>query len=1485
MKQKIKEKLEKRSTELAILIISIAVVGTAAQTTDTNILDAGTSSSDRLVAEYRFDTGSGNTAYDTAGNNNGTINGASWIEGVEGKALKFDGSDDYVSTNIDIDDYSSKGFTVSAWAKLESNGNFKTILGSRSGNQFFFRANDEDRWSIGTYDGSSSYRILGPEADIGKYQHIVGIYTGNEYRLYVDGKLVGKNEATFVTNDVDEWIGGENSGSNERFKGELDRLKIYSKALNNSQIKTLYNSGSWRIGTVTDEDDPSKVAEFSFQHQNSSHVLDTSSYNNHGKRMNGVGQESAVDCKVGRCYSFDGSDDYIEVDSTSELPVDDESWTASFWIYPRSGMQGSNRNGWVLWRGSGPEDTLLSVGAEGNDWEIAHWSNDWDTNVDIEFNEWQHISVVYNSSIPDGQDDEFVYKNRLLANSQEAGNLSLLDENLYIGRANDGDNPADAKIDQVKIFNRSLSQQEIIEETQGLEGSGTVLDLRFNRDGGDKVHDYSGEDNHGTRQPNESEGPGRINGIKGEAVDFYGDEDRVQISDDSSLGSMETITISAWVKPDSLSGRDDLVKKGGSYWFNIQDNGELSTYLNGIDPNPGYYQSNSKIKVDEWTHIAFTYNGSQIRQFIDGDLDKIHSGLSGSVSSSNKDLRLGEHNGGGIDGSLDNIKIYPYAVSDSKVQQLYSLGKSHVGSSSSSSSTNLQNGLVLSQSFDRVETCGQSDTVSCPSGMSGEVAVDESGEANHGELVNVPSVKGAEDCRVGGCIGFDGSDSVIELNDLGGFGDSITVSGWIRPEEVSDKGVIFSLGDWHETRLNVENGLQWQLSNGSSSSLEAITGSTVTDNDKWYFVTATADLSQDEWKIYVDGKQVASDNPSVNELSSSDSPDVIGSFDAGGANEIFNGSIDQVRVYNRSLSKQEVWNLYTHGRDRESGMAGPVGQWDFSSRYGRSIYDRSSEGNTGDWNSNGPASEKRYIVNEYHDDLDLSVIAYEDDTEIRAGDCTKTLQKGVTKSFDSSCYSVTDTVSSKRAFSAHWQQSGSDGPVPASFAGKEFVYEDCRDADYFNIVSPYNSASVSIKNASGTIMSTTVSEGGHKEINPDIQKDDVYTIESDSRILVTYDRSIGDVYMMQPASDNLWGLIEDLMVSKDNTYVEVYDSDGNKVTDGVFNKYDHIGLSQGGGQGGSESHRAIANSSALGGSRCADADDGETDIAISNNNMAKEFRLPEPVEGKDGDEYGDYYLTFTAPRPATCSVSYPNGSLAAKKSSSNSPPNPGFMTFDTAEDFNITSEGAKVSCTEPVALQWEPSDNPGESNLYGIDTRTRGRSGNGLEFDGKDDYVRSTVDMSIVGQEDPFTVTGWFKTTDGSSALFGFTNKVFGSDSNAYLRTNGGKVSWQIEPGYEGGGNTVAQTSKNYDDGEWHHVAGLRDGGYWAIYTDGELAGKENTSNFYEALKSNSKLEFGAYRERGAYLKGKVDDVRVYPYALSEERIKQIMNSGVVSIQ
>lgn len=77
----------------------------------------------------------------------------------------------------------------------------------------------------------------------GVWKFIVGVFDGNSVKLYVNGNL----DTTIIKNtpigysDLSFYIGYNGTGLNEYFKGSLDDLRIYARALNSNEIISLYN--------------------------------------------------------------------------------------------------------------------------------------------------------------------------------------------------------------------------------------------------------------------------------------------------------------------------------------------------------------------------------------------------------------------------------------------------------------------------------------------------------------------------------------------------------------------------------------------------------------------------------------------------------------------------------------------------------------------------------------------------------------------------------------------------------------------------------------------------------------------------------------------------------------------------------------------------------------------------------------------------------------------------------------------------------------------------------------------------------------------------------------------------------------------------------------------------------------------------------------------------------------------------------------------
>jgi len=208
---------------------------------------------DGLEAYYKFDSGSGDTIKDSSVNSNsGSINGASWITGVEGSALSFDGSDDGVtvpgSTSLNFD--GTNKLSTTAWVKFQGEGVecCNTIVGQRdvsawvlrydtrvSTNEIELIVNDGNTW-MGDGD---SYGIERPP--LGEWHFLGAVYDGNEIKMYKDGELIESYSfsGNIQSSGSETKIGTAKDG---KLKGDIDNVRIYKRALSTSEIKKIYQN-------------------------------------------------------------------------------------------------------------------------------------------------------------------------------------------------------------------------------------------------------------------------------------------------------------------------------------------------------------------------------------------------------------------------------------------------------------------------------------------------------------------------------------------------------------------------------------------------------------------------------------------------------------------------------------------------------------------------------------------------------------------------------------------------------------------------------------------------------------------------------------------------------------------------------------------------------------------------------------------------------------------------------------------------------------------------------------------------------------------------------------------------------------------------------------------------------------------------------------------------------------------------------------------
>jgi len=203
-----------------------------------------------LVGYWQMNEGSGSTAYDDSGNvNTGTINGATWVDGKYGKALSFDGVDDYVgipySTSLDL----TSKIAVEAW--VNPNDIVKAdqyVMGRRDTVNSWQLVMSDNRIRLIIYqsDDSEKSSSLFTGLTVGTWFHIVGVANGSYVRLYVNGVAVGSPTAydgTIKSSSDAVYVSAANLHPDRYFDGIIDGVRIYNRALSAAEISTLYYSG------------------------------------------------------------------------------------------------------------------------------------------------------------------------------------------------------------------------------------------------------------------------------------------------------------------------------------------------------------------------------------------------------------------------------------------------------------------------------------------------------------------------------------------------------------------------------------------------------------------------------------------------------------------------------------------------------------------------------------------------------------------------------------------------------------------------------------------------------------------------------------------------------------------------------------------------------------------------------------------------------------------------------------------------------------------------------------------------------------------------------------------------------------------------------------------------------------------------------------------------------------------------------------------
>ena len=427
------------------------------------------------IAEYKFEEGVDNTAYDTSGNNlNGVLEGtSSWTQGKIGKARSYNGTTDAIKV-IDNAILKPNLITAEAWFNITNKAAWgQRILSKTESSGYQLSVNENSACPSNTLcflfnNGGNYYSATYASSNLqnNTWYHVAGSYDGATAKLFLNGIQVGTTATIAGTINQGAYnmcIGSETDGGNctsGYFAGKIDQVKIYNYARTPAQIAYDYNGGKpigwWKFdeceGTmINDWSGVGNTLTVTIGSGGSQVSVGTCSIGDTSAWSNGnLG-------KINSAMSFDGTDDWLGFLPQPRIQINPNVFTITGYI--NSENQAAR---FVV-----PQDNGIDQGLEysaANQAMCIRVCESSDTNErtrcssnnSVPYNTWVHWAISLNNK------NIKIYINGIL-NSEYNEDISIANWTNAWAIGQRGINQAwlKGKLDDVRIYNYALTSEQV----------------------------------------------------------------------------------------------------------------------------------------------------------------------------------------------------------------------------------------------------------------------------------------------------------------------------------------------------------------------------------------------------------------------------------------------------------------------------------------------------------------------------------------------------------------------------------------------------------------------------------------------------------------------------------------------------------------------------------------------------------------------------------------------------------------------------------------------------------------------------------------------------------------------------------------------------------------------------------------------------------------------------------------------------------------
>ena len=423
---------------------------------------------DGLVGYWPF-SGNSNDASDNG--TNGTVNGATLTTdrfGNSNSAFNFDGLNDFISVNPSSSLNIVNNISISLWFYTTQTGFYGYLV-------------DRDicgiskDWSL-AYNGTSILRIGDGITDqiinsgtnnINSWHNLVFVRMNDSFKLYIDGILSSQlpiNGLNFQNNQTPIYFGEQvcvpNSVNSPNFKGKIDEIAIYNRALTQDEITAIYNGVEYSdtCNAVSGSLTNGLVGYWPFCGN-----ANDDSGNGHNGTVNGATLTTDRFGNINSAYQFNASNGGISVPSFYPLST---NYTVSYWVkYDTQTINTSimdislswlNLGEFVVFRELDNSISFATAGSNG-----ASNNSFVNSATPTNTSNWYNIVGSRNGT------QLSIYINGVLVGSGINNNINTgVNKTMYFGgdpiqvQANNNARFS-GKLDDITIFNRALTQQEI----------------------------------------------------------------------------------------------------------------------------------------------------------------------------------------------------------------------------------------------------------------------------------------------------------------------------------------------------------------------------------------------------------------------------------------------------------------------------------------------------------------------------------------------------------------------------------------------------------------------------------------------------------------------------------------------------------------------------------------------------------------------------------------------------------------------------------------------------------------------------------------------------------------------------------------------------------------------------------------------------------------------------------------------------------------